>query len=474
MINKENYEGMCFSVAMTEKLHIEIMKQLVKGPRQEDLSFGLYKFSIGHNRCTAILQSLIIPNEDEHILNGNVSFTPDYFMRVLKAAGKEYGIAFLHSHLGPGWQGMSKDDVIAEKDRLASAVAGSSGLPLLGLTMGTDGAWSGRLWLRNDKGSYERNWVETVRVLGKNINITFFPDSTKDLINSKSQVATISVWGEENQEKLARIRVGVVGLGSVGSIVAESLSRVGISKITLIDYDIIEERNLDRTLGATIDDVLVKKPKVKIAERVINQSHTSPYINVTICEKSLLDIEGYKHALDCDVLFSCVDRPWPRHLLNAIAYSHLIPIIDGGIFAKVDNGKLINADWRIHAISPGRPCMVCINALKREHISLDMDGKLDDPSYIQGLSPEQKSLFAQQNVFPFSMSVAAHEMLQFIGLVTGEARIGGNAPQMYHCYPGIMDVNNSISECLPSCEYSKLTAQASDLTGNLIHNIAKK
>jgi len=112
--------------------------------------------------------------------------------------------------------------------------------------------------------------------------------------------------------------------------------------------------------------------------------------------------------------------------------------------------------------------MVCINALKREHIALDMDGKLDDPSYIQGLPPEQKSLIARQNVFPFSMSVAPHEMLQFIGLITGEARIGGNAPQMYHYYPGIMDVNTSIKECMSNCEYLKLTAQAVDLTGNLI------
>ena len=153
--------------------------------------------------------------------------------------------------------------------------------------------------------------------------------------------------------------------------------------------------------------------------------------------------------------------------MNAIAYSHLIPVIDGGIFSKVNNDQLVHADWRIHVVGPERPCMVCIGALKSEHISLDMDGKLDDPSYIQGLSQEQKSIIARQNVFPFSMSVAAHEMLQFIGIVTGEVRVGGYSPQMYHCYPGIMEIND-LKECFHDCEYSKLTAQATDLRGNLI------
>lgn len=472
MINVKDFNGMYFSVAMTEKLHRKALEHLSKGPLQEDLAFGLYKFSVGRNRCTAILQKFIIPNEDEHVLAGNVAFTADYLIRVLKEAGKDYGIAFLHSHLGPGWQNMSKDDVIAEKERLASAVAGSTGLPLLGLTMGTDGAWSGRFWLRNKNNIYERFWAQNVRTVGKNINSTFLPEKAK-YFDFKSQIATINVWGEINQEKLAKTHIGIIGLGSVGSIIAESLSRIGISKITLIDYDLIEERNLDRTLGATKQDVKNKTPKVKIAERVIKQSHTSPNINILVCEKSLLEPEGYKQALDCDILFSCVDRPWPRHLLYAIAYSHLIPVIDGGIFAKVNDNKLINADWRIHAVGPDRPCMVCIDALKREHISLDMDGKLDDPSYIQGLSKEQKSLLARQNVFPFSMSVAAHEMLQFIGLVTGEARIGGNFPQMYHCYPGIMEKVSDLKECLNDCEYSKLTAQATDLSGNLLHKQKK-
>jgi hypothetical protein len=109
--------------------------------------------------------------------------------------------------------------------------------------------------------------------------------------------------------------------------------------------------------------------------------------------------------------------------------------------------------------------MVCLGALRRSDVSLEMDGKLDDPDYIQGLSEEDKAYFTRRNVFPFNMSAAAHQVLQLIGLVTGLDRIGGTAPQMYHCYPGEMQLD--LRACTAECEFIALTASAPDLSPNL-------
>ena len=166
-------------------------------------------------------------------------------------------------------------------------------------------------------------------------------------------------------------------------------------------------------------------------------------------------------------MFSCVDRPWPRHVLNALSYSHLIPVIDGGILAKTRKEFLVHVDWRIHTVGPGKRCLVCMNALKRGDISLDKDGMLDDQEYIQTLGEDARHLVSRENVFAFSMSVAAHEVIQFAGLVTGLTRIGGVGPQFYHAYPGRMEVKE-LEKCEPECDYDKLTSSATDLTSNIL------
>ena len=450
------------SVAMTGELDDQLATHLDKGVLQEDLAFVLWRPSTGRTRFTAILHDIVLPEPDDRDLHGNVAFHPQYVQRVLELVQPGDGIAVIHSHLGPGWQGMSDDDVIAERDRLASAVAGRTRLPLLGLTRATDRAWSARFWLREGRGVYGRYAATTVRVAGRRLRLTFNPYLAPYPTVAPSQVATVSVWGEQHQADLARLHVGIIGLGSVGSIVAEALSRVGLTHLTLIDHDVIEDRNLDRTLGATTLDALERRPKVAVSERLIRGSHTAPAIEVDAFPGSLLSRAGLERALDCDVIFSCVDRPWPRHVLNALAYAHLIPVIDGGILAKVEGGRLVHADWRIQTVGPGRACLLCLGALRREDIALDMAGKLDDPEYIKGLGPSFSPLVARQNVFPFSLSVAANEVLQLVGLVTGLERIGGIGPQTYHCYPGEMEVV-ATGKCESDCEYEALTSSAAEL-----------
>ena len=140
--------------------------------------------------------------------------------------------------------------------------------------------------------------------------------------------------------------------------------------------------------------------------------------------------------------------------------SHLIPVIDGGIIARVNEaGRLLHVDWRIHTVGPGRGCLYCIDALRRSDVALDRDSKLDDPDYIQGLSAEEREKYGRRNVFAFSLSVAAHEVLQFVSLVSGNARIGGAGNQTYHAYPGTMEVDE-ITLCSGECDVGSLCATA--------------
>ncbi len=466
MINTEEFENFsCFSVAMTENMDNELAAHLDKGPHQEDLTFAFWRPSVGDVRFTAIINKVTLPRDGERILDGNVSFTGPYLERVLAEAPNGAGVALLHSHLGPGWQGMSPDDVLAEQTRLAGPVAGRTELPILGLTRATDGEWSARFWLRVGRGRYERRECSSVRVVGSRLRTSFHPDLDPPQIPPPSQVATVSVWGDAAQADIARTQVGIVGLGSVGSIVAESLARMGVASVVLIDHDKIEERNLDRALGATRDDIGLSK--VVVSKRQFETSATAAEPDIRTVETNVLTPEGLDAILSCDVLFSCVDRPWPRFLLNAVSYSYLIPVIDGGIVAEVDaHGRPLHITWSVHTIGPGRKCLYCLGAQRRSDVSLDRDGLLDDPEYIKGLSRAEREQHARRNVFAFSLSVASHETLQFAGLVAGMPRVSGVGPQRYNAYPGSMEFSQT-APCSADCEFVQLTATAADMTANL-------
>ncbi|MBZ4521840.1 ThiF family adenylyltransferase [Mycobacterium avium] len=447
---------------MAGSVDAQLQAHFARPGRQEDLTFAYWRPSLGERRFTALVGELVLPDEAERLLDGNVAFTVDYLARVLAARPRECGIALLHSHFTGGWQDMSRDDEIAERDRLASAVAGASGLPLLGLTWGTDGTWSARFWGRTGRYSYQRLDTARVRVVGRDcMSTSFHPILAPPPPDEPSQRATVSVWGPRTQADLARTRVGIVGLGSVGSIVSEALMRTGVREVVLIDHDRIEERNLDRTLHANDRHAAGAIPKVAVAADAAEASHTARSIDVKAVRSEVQSAQALKALLDCDAIVSCVDRPWPRWILNTVSYAHLIPVVDGGIQARVDaKGLPLHVDWRIHTAGPERACLVCLGAVRRSDAALDRDGLLDDPDYLQGLCDDDRERYNRRNVFAFSLATAAHEVLQLVGLVSGSPRIGGIGPQHYAAYPGHLTVEPTTS-CRPDCEFAAMTATGS-------------
>lgn len=442
---------MSWSAAMDTSTALVLQDHLLRDDGQEDVCFALWHPSHATGRSSALISRPVMPNADDRQVHGNASFNSGYFLRAAQIAQEHgAGLALLHSHpAGTGWQGMSRDDIAAEQGHAAQAHV-LTGQELVGLTMAGDRSLSGRVWQRQDRQRWAREPFASVRTVGTELRTSFDPRLCPAPPLSATQRRTVSAWGQEVQDDLARLRVGIVGAGSVGSVVAEVLARSGVGQIVLLDFDTVLEHNLDRLMHAGQRDVRLARSKVDALALRLAASATHPDFSVEPHALSVVEPEGFALAAGCDVLFSCVDRPWPRHALNLLAYAHLIPVIDGGIAVRAATGKLRRADWRAHLVSPGRRCMRCLGQYEVEEVSLEREGYLDDPKYIEGL-PKDHTLRRSENVMAFSAFVASMEVMQMLTAFVSPADVPDVGAQTYHMVGGVLD--RETRDCDDGCVF---------------------
>lgn len=445
---------MQYSVAMTGAVHATMREHLVRDDGQEDVLAATYLLSTGVRRTTAVVQTVIPPRDGERLVHGNASFTSAYVLRAAtEARTRGEGLVLLHSHpRGRGWQGLSATDHDTEADyeRVARAY---TKMPLLGMTLGgRDDGWSARFWFDDVRPS----WAESVRCVSDKLVVTWNDSLRPAPRPTPSQQRTVSAWGDSVQASIARLRVLIVGTGSVGLDVAQRLAATGLLEVGVMDFDAVEPVNLDRMIGATRLDAALGRAKVAVAARLMTSAATGNNFRPVVHEVSITDPAGLQAALDYDLIFSCVDRPWPRAVLNQTAYADLIPVIDGGIALDTfADGRLRGGIWRAHTVVPGRPCMVCLGQLDLGELSLDMQGLLDDPTYIAKTGRQAP---AGQNVAALSASVSAALLAQFVSLVAHPGGRGVPAPLRYLL--ALHRLEHSAATSGQYCSYESETATA--------------
>jgi len=452
-----------FSVAMTTDVAQRLTSHLRRADGQEDCAFVLWRPSTGSRRTTALIVEVVLPDDGDRIVHGTVDFTSEYFLRAAGiAAEKGCGLGFIHAHpRGRRWQRLNDIDYAAEASFAAQTIT-LTGLPLVGMTFaGADARYGARVWQRHAPRTYVPTEAENVRVVGERFMVTFNDTLIPPPKATSRQVRTVSAWGQDTQSDLARLHVGVVGTGSVGMLIVEALARTGLQHLSFFDFDTVEYLNLDRLLHATDRDVRLHRAKVDIAARAARRSATGADIRVTPHELSVVEPDGFAAAADCDLLFSSVDRPWPRAALNLLAYAYLIPVVDGGISVDARGGRLKGADWRAHVAAPGRACMECLGQYDPAHVPVERDGLLDDPTYIKGLSGDHP-LRRKENVFVFSASAAAAQLNQFLTMVTAPSGIADTGAHLHHLTTGTID--QRLEGCNAGCAYDAQLCALGDHT----------
>ncbi len=160
--------------------------------------------------------------------------------------------------------------------------------------------------------------------------------------------------------------VTVAGVGGVGSISVELLARVGIGKIFIMDFDIVEEENLNRLvyreehIGRYKTDVLTE-----IIKKINPDVEIKPYnkdIMAFDFENTLEDI-----LAKSDMGLMCLDNIPARQFFNIKCVKLKVPYIDSGLLRSGLGGYL-------HLVIPRETaCYQCTGSVKVTSTS-DVDG----------------------------------------------------------------------------------------------------
>ena len=122
----------------------------------------------------------------------------------------------------------------------------------------------------------------------------------------------IPEFGLEAQKKLKEARVLVIGSGGLGSPVLLYLAAAGIGTIGIVDFDVVDDSNLQRQVLFGVDAVGI--PKVIAAKRRLKE--LNPHIAVNIYNIQLNSKNALNIIKDYDVVADGTDNFPTRYLVN--------------------------------------------------------------------------------------------------------------------------------------------------------------
>lgn len=150
------------------------------------------------------------------------------------------------------------------------------------------------------------------------------------------------MYGDDGLLRLSQSHVCVIGIGGVGSWVAESLARSAVGAITLVDMDVVSESNINRQLVATQDNIGRDKGLV-MQERIaqINPSCDVNFIDDFISRDNLDQLikPGFDYVVDC-----IDDFRTKAALINHCRKAKIKILTIGGAGGQLDPTKIKQCD----------------------------------------------------------------------------------------------------------------------------------
>jgi sulfur-carrier protein adenylyltransferase/sulfurtransferase len=151
---------------------------------------------------------------------------------------------------------------------------------------------------------------------------------SKEELSRYDRHIIIPDFGFEGQKKLKAAKVLVIGSGGLGSPSLLYLAAAGVGTIGIIDFDVVDDSNLQRQVLFGVDEI--GKPKVEAAKKRLEA--LNPYITINVYNEQLTSKNALDIIKDYDVVADGTDNFPTRYLVNDACVLLGKPNVYGSIF----------------------------------------------------------------------------------------------------------------------------------------------
>ena len=156
--------------------------------------------------------------------------------------------------------------------------------------------------------------------------------------------------GAAGQRRLLQSTVMLVGVGALGSHLAETMARAGVGRLLLVDRDVVELSNLPRQVLYTEADAHAGRPKALAAAAHLRDINSDCRVQAVVEDFRPGVYEDL--SVRPDLILDGTDNFATRYLLNDLAHREQVPWVYGGV---------VGARGTAMAILPGKtPCLRCL------------------------------------------------------------------------------------------------------------------
>jgi hypothetical protein len=379
---------------------------LFPGDNDEHGAVLLAGFSDINDQPVLSVREVHLAEEGFDYVGGKIGYralTPQFIHRFITRARDERLVYLaVHNHFSDTNVGFSRIDLDSHELGYPALLQIAKGMPVGALVCGYRSIQAD-LWLPDGS----RLPLDRATVVGNTIQHLAPSPKCESNETQEAYDRQVRMFGKLGQDTLRDCKVGVIGMGGVGSLVAEYLARLGVGKFCLVDNDRVEESNLSRIVGATRADAKAKTSKINVAARLILQANESAEIE--LIDDDVAKESVAKRLSGCDYLFLAADSMRARLVFNALVHQYLIPGVQLGSKIRANaEGSLVDVMSAKRPVRPGHGCLWCNELI--DQTQLAKEAKTDEERKEQAYGAEEPN----PSVISLNAVSAAHAVNDFL------------------------------------------------------------